>query len=96
MFDFAVTRRTFSLLSLPSRRSFAKLLVAACVVFCSVHMQSQSSQQAPAAPAANTETQTQAKLPTVTTTVTVHGEAKDDYLPEAIRSYHRSIWSLQA
>ena len=84
MFDFAVTFRTVSPTIPPSHHSLVKLLVPACVLFVSLHVQSQSSQQAPATPPADTETQAQAKLPTVTTTVIVHGEAKDDYLPEAV------------
>jgi iron complex outermembrane receptor protein len=36
------------------------------------------------APAQNAPSATQAKLPGVTTTVVVHGESKDDYLPETL------------
>jgi outer membrane receptor for ferric coprogen and ferric-rhodotorulic acid len=53
-----------------------------CCLAVSLRATSQSSAQAPANP--SSPAQAQQKLPTVTTTVIVHGEAKDDYLPETV------------
>jgi iron complex outermembrane receptor protein len=63
-------------------RSGVKAMTLACCLAVSVRAFPQSSAQASAS--ATKPAPTQQKLPSVTTTVVVHGEVKDDYLPESV------------
>ena len=59
-------------------------LIVACCLALTGRIRSQSPAQTTATPPPSTAKTAQQKLPQVTTTVVVHGEVKDDYLPESI------------
>jgi iron complex outermembrane receptor protein len=86
MLDLTADLRASSKSSAASCGSLAKVLALACCLALSVRGLPQSPAQAPANPPANVQKPAPAeeKLPRVTTTVVVHGETKDDYLPEAV------------
>src|SRR5665213_4009870 len=85
MFHFTAARILLTH-SAKSRCSLVTVItLASCVVF-SVRSMAQSQSQAPtnSAAAASNPAPAQQKVPPVTTTVVVHGEVKDDYLPETV------------
>jgi iron complex outermembrane receptor protein len=65
-------------------------LLRALTLVCCIAVALRAASQTPAQTATNAPTDSsssapaQQKLPTVTTTVVVHGEAKDDYLPDTV------------
>ena len=60
-------------------------LVLAGVVAFSARMLAQTPAQSPSNPSADdSQVQSQPKLPHVNTTVVVHGETRDDYMPESV------------
>jgi len=86
MVDLAADFRASSTFSAASCGSLAKVLALACCLVLSARGLPQSPAQTPANPPASAQkpASAQEKLPRVTTTVVVHGETKDDYLPEAV------------
>jgi iron complex outermembrane recepter protein len=85
MFHFKAAR-IFSTNSATYRGSFiCVLMLACCMVFC-LRAVAQSQTQTPANPVPNATkpAPAQQKIQPVTTTVVVHGEVKDDYLPETV------------
>ncbi len=60
------------------------LALAGVLAFSAQGIAQTSTQNTDNTPAAASQTQGQTKLPPVNTTVVVHGETKDDYLPETV------------
>src|ERR1019366_9034416 len=85
MFHFTAAR-ILSTHCAKSRCSLVTVItLASCVVFSVRSMaQSQSQAHTNSAAAASNPAPVQQKVPPVTTTVVVHGEVKDDYLPETV------------
>ena len=76
---------------LPLQAAFRRFVLAStCIVVLAANAVAQTSTQgtpnarSAASQATTTPGQDQAKLPQVNTTVVVHGEIKDDYLPETV------------
>jgi iron complex outermembrane recepter protein len=86
MFHLASAVRTSSFSSTASHAVLVSALTLACCLVFPVCASAQTPAQAPAKPpaAASSPATAQQKLPPVTTTVVVHGEVKDDYLPETV------------
>jgi iron complex outermembrane receptor protein len=74
----------FGALRRPLRESRIKELLLACSLGVSLSSHAQKPAAAPAAQKTETANPSAKKLQSVTTTVVVHGEAKDDYLPDAV------------
>jgi iron complex outermembrane receptor protein len=86
MFRLTSAARILSNSSAVPQGSLVKVLTLACCLVLSSRAMAQSQPQAPTNPTANAlkPAPAQQKVPPVTTTVVVHGEAKDDYLPETV------------
>jgi iron complex outermembrane receptor protein len=83
MSEIRTTFRVRSLFSLARSKSGTKILVLVCFLVGLSAAKSQNPPQPPPNPPASA-TATQTKIAPVTTTITVHGETKDDYLPESV------------
>ena len=80
------TLRVRSLFSLALSFSGKRILLPVCILVATAAARSQNPPQiAPNPPADTTSSAAaQTKIAPVTTTITVHGEIKDDYLPESV------------
>ncbi len=85
MFHFTAARILLTH-SAKSRCSLVTVTTLACCLVFSIRSMAQRQPQAPpnSAAAAPNPAPAQQKVPPVTTTVVVHGEVKDDYLPETV------------
>ncbi len=86
MLDLAANRRASSRSCAASCGTLAKVLALVCWLAPGARGLPQSPAQTPANQPASAQkpAPAQEKLPRVTTTVVVHGETKDDYLPEMV------------